>query len=68
MRPALKAALLRLADDRGTDQDRTDILGALLQGDLGGSEAWADAIWPVEQAFRQFHPDILNSMQERQAA
>ena len=63
MRPALKAELCRL-----TDQDRTDILGALLQGDLGGSEEWADAIWPVEAAFIAAFPVIENSCEEREVA
>ena len=63
MRPALKAALSRL-----TDRDRTDILGALLQGDLGGSEEWADAIWPVEAAFIAAFPVIENSHQSKELA
>ena len=46
MRPDLHQALSCL-----TDEERTEILGGLLQGTFGGSEAWADAIWPVEKAF-----------------
>lgn len=60
MRPALKAALSRL-----TDQDRTDILAALLQGDLGGSDAWANAIWPVEKAFVDNYAAIERAQEER---
>ena len=59
MRADLKAALSRL-----TDQDRTELLGALLQGDLGGSDAWAEAVWPVEQAFVAAYPAITNSERE----
>lgn len=57
-------ALARLSRGVGTDQDRTDILGALLQGDLGGSEQWATAIWPVEQAFVAGYPAIINSCEK----
>ena len=44
-----------------TDAGRTQLLGALLQGDLGGSDAWANAIWPVEKAFVEAYAAISNS-------
>lgn len=59
MRPSLKSALSNL-----TDADRTDILAALLQGDLGGSDAWANAIWPVEKAFVAAFPAIEQVLEE----
>lgn len=46
-----------------TDADRTKLLMALLHGDLGGSEAWADSIWPVEKAFVEAYPHIVRSQE-----
>lgn len=47
-----------------TDTERTQLLGALLQGDLGGSDAWADAIWPVEKAFVEAYAAIERAQEE----
>lgn len=48
-----------------TDAERTQLLGALLQGDLGGSDAWANAIWPVEKAFVDNYAAIERAQEER---
>lgn len=67
-RPDLHQAMSRVINGRGTDEDRTELLGALLQGDLGGSEAWANAIWPVEKAFVEAYPTIIRNQDWSAAA
>ena len=49
-----------------TDAKLTQLLGALLQGDMGGSPGWADAIWPVEKAFIEAHENIVRSQETEQ--
>lgn len=63
MRPDLQHALRNL-----TDEDRTELLAALLHGDLGGSEGWADAIYPVEKAFVAAYPTIIRNQEWREYA
>lgn len=57
-------AALRASRHSLTDQDRTELLAALLQGDLGGSDAWANAIWPVEKAFVDNYAAIERAQEE----